>query len=81
MLSGRFIHLPKHHARFVEHTGVFHFVVEVVALAGSLTNTCKHRVTAVKLGNVVNKLLYQHRFAHTRTTKQPHLATFGNGRN
>jgi hypothetical protein len=34
-------------------TGLLHFVVQIVTLTGTLSNTSEHGVTTVSLGNVV----------------------------
>jgi hypothetical protein len=44
-------------AAFLVHAGFDHLPVEVVALAGPLAHTGEHRVTAVRLGDVVDQFL------------------------
>ena len=61
----------------VNHARVGHLVVEVVALAGTLTNTGKHRQTRVGFGDVVDQLHHVHGLAHAGTAEQADLAAFG----
>src|SRR6185369_11094597 len=56
-----------------------HFVIEVIPLAGSLTDTCKYGNTTVKLGDVIDELHDYDRLAHTRATEGTHFAPFEEG--
>jgi len=52
------VHLTEHQGDLglaieLNDTSLLHFVVEIVALTGSLAHTSEHRVTTVSLGNVV----------------------------
>ena len=52
-------------------------VIEVVALAGALADACEHRVTTVRLGDVVDQLLNQHGLADAGAAEQADLAALG----
>ena len=61
----RLVHLPEDQSDLglaveVDDTSLLHFVVEIVALTGTLAYTGEHRETTVSLGNVVLSL-GQHR--------------------
>ena len=56
-------------------------MIEVVALAGTLTHTSKDRVTTVEFGDVVDQLLDEHGLTHASTSKEPSLTTLGEWRN
>ena len=58
----------------LDDAGVDHFVVEVVALAGALAHAGEHRHAAMRLGDVVDQLLDQHRLAHAGAAEQADLA-------
>lgn len=58
---------------------LLHFVVQIVTLTGSLTDTSEDRVTTVGLGDVVDELLNKHSLADTSTTEQTNLSTTGVG--
>lgn len=47
-----------------------HFMVEIVTLASALTDTSKHRVTTMGLGDVVNQFHNQYRLTDTSTTEE-----------
>jgi hypothetical protein len=64
-------------AAFLVHVGFDHLPVEVVALAGTLTHTGKHRVTAVCLGDVVDQFHDQNGLAHAGAAEQADLAALG----
>eukprot|EP01137_Pigoraptor_chileana_P012314 Opistho-2@64579 len=61
----------------VDDAGLDHFVVKIVALTGALADTGKHRVTTVRLSDVVDELLDEHSLADTGTTKETNLASLG----
>ena len=63
----------------VDHARLLELLVEVVALAGALAHTGEHRYAAVLLGDVVNKLLDQHGFAHTGAAEEADLAALAIG--
>jgi hypothetical protein len=82
--SRRLVHLAIHQgclgalaAAFLVHARFDHFPVKVVALAGTLTHTGKHRVTTVCLGDVVDQFHDQNGLAHAGTTEQADLAALG----
>lgn len=54
----------------VDYTGLNHFMVQVISLTGTLSDTSKHRVTTMGLGHVVDQLHDQHSLAYTSTTEQ-----------
>jgi peptide chain release factor 1 len=59
--------------------GLLHFVVQIVTLTGTLTDTSEDGVTTVSLGDVVDELLNEHSLADTGTTKETNLSTTGVG--
>ncbi len=59
--------------------GLDELVIEVVALAGTLADAGEHRVTAVRLGDVVDQLLDQHGLADAGAAEQADLAALGVG--
>ena len=54
--AGRLVHLPVDQAGLVEHTGLLHLQIEVVALARPLADTAENRVAAVLGGDIIDKL-------------------------
>jgi peptide chain release factor 1 len=58
---------------------LLHFVVQIVTLTSSLTDTSEDGVTTVGLGDVVDKLLNEHSLADTSTTEETNLSTTGVG--
>ena len=54
-------------------------MVEVIAFAGTLTDTGKHRQTRVRLGDVVDQFHHVHGLADTGTAEQTDLAALGEG--
>src|SRR3546814_3215828 len=52
----------------------------VVALAGALSDAGEHRIAAVRLGEVVDELLDQHRLANASAAEQTDLAAARVGR-
>ena len=67
--------MPKNHCSFINNSTIFHFVIEIVALAGALANPGKNGVTGMFFGNVANQLLHNHGFASTGTTERRNFAT------
>jgi hypothetical protein len=55
--------------------GLLHFVVQIVTLTGTLTDTSEDGVTTVGLGDVVDELLNKHSLADTGTTEETDLST------
>jgi peptide chain release factor 1 len=55
--------------------GLLHFVVQIVTLTGTLTDTSEDGVTTVSLGDVVDQLLNEDGLADTGTTEQTNLST------
>ncbi len=79
----RLVHLAidqRHLAAFggalaeLDDAGVDHFVIQVVAFAGALTHASEHRHAAMRLGDVVDQLLNEHRLAHPGAAEQADLA-------
>ena len=79
--SGGFVHLTEDHGGFGNNARLGHFVIQVVALTGTLTNTGEHRVAVVRSGDVVNQLLNQNSFTNTGAAEQANFATLGIGAN
>jgi len=52
-------------------------MVQIVTLAGTLSDTSKHRVTTVSLSDVVNQLLDKHSLSDTGTSKETNLSSTG----
>ncbi len=63
--------------RVLVHAGLDHLVIEIVALARALADAGKHRITAMRLGHVVDELHDQHGLADAGTAEQPDLAALG----
>jgi hypothetical protein len=55
-------------------------VIEVVALAGALAHAGEDRIAAMRLGDVVDQLLDEHRLADAGAAEQADLAALGVGR-
>ena len=82
----RLVHLAEHQRalgtggravvlmRVLVHAGFDHFVIEIVALAGALADAGEHRIAAMRLGDVVDQFLDQHRLAHAGAAEQADLA-------
>ena len=52
-------------------------MIEIVTFTRKLTNTGKHRITTMRLGNVVAQFHDQNGFTNTSTTKKTNFTTFG----
>ena len=87
----RLVHLAEHQRAFRLHAlvgvmrigvdlGLDELVIEVVAFARALADAGEHRIAAVRLGDVVDQLLDQHRLADARAAEQADLAALGVGR-
>ena len=76
-VAGRLVHLAEHHADLVEHVGLLHLVIEVVALAGPLADAGEHRQAGVLLGDVVDQLHHVHGLADAGAAEQADLAALG----
>jgi hypothetical protein len=55
--------------------GLLHFVVKIVTLTSTLTDTGEDRVTTVSLGDVVNQLLNEDSLADTSTSEKTNLSS------
>ena len=75
----RLVHLAEDHHRLVDHAGLGHLVVEVVALAGALAHAGEDRVAAVLRGDVADQLLDDDRLADARAAEDADLAAPVNG--
>src|SRR3546814_7741073 len=71
-----FVHLAEHHGDLVQHLRLFHFVVEVVAFAGTLAHAGEHRQAAVLLGDVVDQFHHVDGLAHAATRLDRNIKTF-----
>mmetsp|Transcript_10743 Transcript_10743/g.25675 ORF Transcript_10743/g.25675 Transcript_10743/m.25675 type:complete len:533 (+) Transcript_10743:41-1639(+) len=84
--TGRLVHLTVHERGLgaggveLDHTRLDHLVVQLVTLAGALTDTSEHRVTSVRLGDVVDELHDENSLADTGTAEEANLASLGVGR-
>jgi hypothetical protein len=78
-VARRLVHLAVHHRHLVEHVRVFHLVVEVVALAGTLAHAGEHRQARVLLRDVVDQLHHVDGLADAGATEQADLAALGEG--
>ena len=79
--SRRLVHLAVYQGSLVNNAALFHFVVQVVALAGTLANAGEDGQAAVLLGHVINQLHDQYRFANAGAAEQADLAALGVGAN
>ncbi len=82
--TGGLVHLTENQGDLglaikLNNRGLLHFVVQIVTLTGTLTDTSEDRVTTVGLGDVVDKLLNEDSLADTSTTEQTNLTTTGVG--
>jgi len=77
------VHLTVHKGslRFVrvqmDDTRLDHFVVEIVTLTSTFTNTGEDRVTTMSLSNIVNKFHNKHSLTDTGTTEKTNFTTSG----
>src|SRR6185369_3772729 len=63
----------------IDHPRLTHFEPEVISLASPLADTCKDRKPTVRLCDVIDEFLDQHRLADARAAKQPDLASAKEG--
>ena len=61
----------------LDDTRLDHFVVKIIALTGSLTDTGEHGETTMELSDVIDKLHDKDGLADTGTTEKTNLTTFG----
>ena len=85
-VAGRLVHLAVDHGHLgvaeivlVDDARLDHLVIEIVALAGALTDAGEHRQTAVLLGDVVDELEHVDGLAHAGAAEQTHLAALREG--
>ncbi len=80
---GRLVHLAVDEGRLGarpvggDDPGFHHFVIEVVALAGALTDPGEHRIAAMRLGDVVDQFHDDDGLADPGAAEQANLATLG----
>src|SRR5450432_685382 len=67
-------------AALLVDAGFDELVIKVVAFAGPLADPGEHRITAMRLGDVVDQFLNQHGLADTGAAEQADLAALGVGR-
>ena len=79
--SWGFVHLAEDHGGFGNNAGFGHFVVQIVALTGTLANAGKDGIAVVRGGDVVNQLLNQNGLAHAGAAEQADFAALGIGAN
>ena len=58
----------------IDNASVDHLVVELVSFAGPLAHPGKDRIATMTLGDIVNQLLDQYRFAHSSAAKKANFA-------
>mmetsp|Transcript_19812 Transcript_19812/g.50669 ORF Transcript_19812/g.50669 Transcript_19812/m.50669 type:complete len:478 (-) Transcript_19812:230-1663(-) len=63
----------------LNHTRLNHFVVEIVTLTSTLSDTSEDRVTTMSLSNVVDKFHDKHCLTDTGTTEETNLTTLSVG--
>ena len=80
----RLVHLAEHQralrafaAALLVDAGFDELVIEVVAFARALADAGEHRIAAVRLGDVVDQFLNEHRLADARAAEQADLAALG----
>ncbi len=73
------VHLAVDQRGLVDNAALGHFAVQVVALAGALTDAGKYRVTVVLGGDVIDQLLDQDGLADTGAAEQADLTALGVG--
>ena len=72
--SGRFVHLAEDQRGFLQNAGLLHFVVQVVALTGTLADAGEDGVAVVFGCDVVDQLLNQNGLADACAAEQTDLA-------
>ena len=74
------VHLSEHQCDLglslkVDDLGLLHFVVQIVTLTSTLSDTSEDRVTTVCLGNVVDQLLNEHSLSDTSSSEKTNLSS------
>jgi len=59
----------------LDDTGLNHFVVKIVTLSGSLSDSSEDRVTSMLFGDVVNQLHNKYSFSYTGTTEKSNFTS------
>src|SRR5262249_26770464 len=75
----RFIHLTKNHRQLIEHACFLHFMVQVIALTGTLTYASKNAIPTVAFGDIVDQFLNDHSLTNTSATEGTNFTTFHKG--
>merc|ERR1719461_1283826 len=80
--TSRFVHLSEDKSALgfssvvnLNDSGVTHFVVEVISLTGSFSNTGEHGVTTVTHGDVVDQFHNQDGLSDTSTSEESNLSS------
>ncbi len=73
------VHLPEHEGGLLEHPGLLHLVIEIIALTCALPHASEHRVPAVLRGHVADELHEDHRLADSCAPEEPDLPTLEDG--
>ena len=76
----RFIHLTKSHHDLIEDASLLKFVIQLIALTNTLTNTGKDTGPFVLLHDIVNQLHDQNGLSAARTPDDASLASAHNGK-
>ena len=71
--SRRLVHLTVDQCGLVDNAALLHLAIEVVALTGTLADTCKNRDAAVRSRDVVDQLHDQDGLAYTCAAEQTDL--------
>ena len=71
---GRFVHLAEHHHGLLNHSGLCHFMIQIIALSGPFPDAGEDRISAVFRRNIGDQLLNQNGLAYSRAAEQPNLA-------
>ena len=62
-----------------DDTGLDHFVIQIVTLPGSFTNSCEDGVTTMSLSDVVDELLNNDCLSDSGTSKESDFTSSGIG--
>src|SRR5439155_5732811 len=83
----RLVHLAVHQRTFraldralvrvLVHARFDHLMIEVVTLTRAFADAGKHRIAAVRFGNVIDQFHDQDGLAHASTAEQTYLTTLG----
>jgi peptide chain release factor 1 len=78
--SWRLVHLTEDQGDLglsikLNNLSLLHFVVQIVTLTSTLSDTSEDRVTTVSLGNVVDQLLNEHSLSDTSSSEKSNLSS------